>query len=306
MKRALSLPVLLFAVILIIFPVNAKATAGWVTIEGWMEEFSLHMPEGYFAYRNKDSGEIHLSSYKDKVSINVSISTLLFSPRDYLTGLEDKYDQLDCKYDYYTPGQLTAKVFSCDGISRFYKTIYAAYGARFYKMTIAADSPNNVNISLFLMSLRFRRMPLFPKYNEPPDKTEKIISEKGLKNDPLVEQYLKTKDNDSIQVTTPKSIKTYLFSGDSPVYSRDLIIIRRKADKWFHDMSKKPVSGSAKLRIRFLASGQIDKVEVVASSSWEYTQKAIDSLKDWRFVPAQIDGKDVDCSRIMEFNTSMI
>ena len=305
MKKTLSIAILLF-ILMIVSPGRAEATPGWVTITGFMDEFSFHVPEGYFAYRNKDSGQMNLSSYKEKVSINISITGSL-APKNYLVGLEYKYDPLDCKYDYNTSGPFSAKIFSCDGLTRFYKTIYVAAGGRFYKMTVAADSPDNVNISLFLMALRFSGVPLFPKYNEPLDKTEKVVSEKGLKNDPLVEQYLKMGDNDAIQVTTPKSIdKAVLYNGDSPVYSRDLVIVRRKADKWFNDVSKKSLDGRATLRIHFLAGGRIDKVDVLASSTWEFTQKTIDQLKEWRFVPAQIDGKDVDCSRVLEFATYTI
>jgi hypothetical protein len=306
MKKTLSISILLFVAIIIVSPGRAEATPGWVTIAGFMDEFSFHIPEGYFAYRNKDSGQMNLSSYKDKVSINISISGSL-APKNYLIGLEDKYDPLDCKYDYNTSGLFSAKIFTCDGLTRFYKTIHLAAGSRYYKMTIGADSPNNVNISLFLMALRLHGRPIFPQYNEPLDKTEKVIWDKGLKNDPLVEQYLKTGDNDNIRVTTPKPTdKAALLDGDSPIYSRDLVIIRRKTDKWLNDLSKKPLEGHATLRVHFLASGRIDKVDVLANSGWEYTQKTIDQLKEWRFVPAQIDGKDVDCSKILEFDTHTI
>jgi hypothetical protein len=303
MKKAFLLPLLIFSFILVIAPSKAMATDGWVTIEGWMEEFSFHLPEGYFAYRNKDSGAINLSSYKDKVSINISIATYL-QPREYLVGLENRYDQLDCKYDYYTAGQLTGKIFTCDGVTKFYKTLYLVYGSRFYKMTLGADSAKNINISLFLMSLRFHRRPVFPQYGEPVDKNEKNVSEKGLKNDPLVELYEKKPDNDDLKVTYAKSSKASIFDDDSIIYSRDLIIVRKKPKHFINIIKNKPrLTGSAKLRVHFLASGQIDKIEVVSSTNTDFTNEKIDEIRKWKFVPAQIDGKDTDCSKIVEFDS---
>jgi TonB family protein len=118
---------------------------------------------------------------------------------------------------------------------------------------------------------------------------------------------MKKPDNENIKITTPKSTKPYIIDADSPVYSRDLIIIRKKKKPFFQNMNKKaPATGSATLRIHFLATGQIDKVDVISSSNFEYTQNIIDTLKDWRFVPAQIDGKDVDCTKIFEFDSFTI
>jgi hypothetical protein len=105
-------------------------------------------------------------------------------------------------------------------------------------------------------------------------------------------------DNENIKWTNSGKARTTLIDADSIIYSRDLIIIRRKKPGFF---IKRGVSARVKVKIYFLATGQIENVEVISSTGTDHTVKVIDSLKEMRFVPAQIGGKDVDCSKVLEF-----
>jgi len=277
----------------------------WVRIETFMETISFKIPEGYFAYRNKDRDETYLSSYENKVAINVSMVRMI-GARTRLAGLENRYDQFDCKYDYYTLGPVVGKIFTCESDKQFSKTIYLATQDKYCKFVVGADSAENVNVSLFLMSLRVHRAPLFPKYGDKRDPSDKIILDTDVKSSPLVEKYLKMPDADYIKVTTPKDVKDTedkVFDADSPVYSRPTIILRKYAPAFPKTVNKTgpPIHIRVKLRMQFLASGQIGKVEVLSTNGFEYTEAAIDSLRKLKFVPAQIDGKDVDTSRTLDF-----
>lgn len=290
--------VILFVAVFFATAENAMAT-NWVRIEGWMKEFSLRMPEGYFAYKNREKNVIALSSYKDKVSINVSVNGAL-APRQRLVGLEDKYDTVDCKYDYYTQGPLAGKIFTCQSDKQFSKTIYMATQSRFFKIVVGADSPNNVNVSLFLMALKFQGAPTFPSYREPPDPRDKVISEHDIKSDPLVKEYSKMADHNP-RFRQSRDTTEKLIDADTPIYSRPVIIVKSEKVKTPIGLLKDSQSIRVKLKIRFKSNGEIDEVELLDSNNNDYATAVADSVRGMRFVPAQIDGIDVTVTRILEF-----
>jgi hypothetical protein len=296
MKKCLVLTLLLF-ISAAAFAQPKAAAAKWVKIEGAMRGYSFLLPEGYFAYLNRKTGETFLSSYKDDVSINIDITSDLFS-RELLKGLEDRYGQSDCKYDYYTLGPYSGKFFTCDNNKQFSKTIYLASGNDFFKITVGAVSEFEKPVTKFLSSLRFHGAPLFSRYNAPSAGDEVSINSFDLKNDPLVDQYMNKPDNENIKWTNSGKARTTLFDADSIIYSRSLVIIRRKKPSFF---IKHGVSALVKVKIYFLATGQIENVEVISSTGTDHTVKVIDSLKEMRFVLAQVNGKDVDCSKVLEF-----
>ncbi len=296
MKRLLILPILILSVTAI-FAQPKAANSEWVRIEGFVREYSFLMPEGYFVYRNKKTSETYLSSYKNDVSINIHI-TSEFSPRERLKGLEEKYDGGDCKYDYYTLGPYSGKFFTCENSKQFSKTIYLASGSGYFKIVVGALSEFEKDVTKFLGSLRFHGAPLFRRYNESVSSDEKSLSVLDLKNDPLVEEYLNKPDNENIKWGNSGNLKAAFFDADSAVYSRDLIILRRKTPKFSF---KRGSFISVKIKIHFPVSGKIEKVEVISSTGTDHTEKVIESLKEMKFIPAQIDGKDVECSRVMQF-----
>jgi hypothetical protein len=299
MKRILVLPVLILLSTVAIFAQPKAANSGWVRIEGFMREYSFLMPEGYFAYRNKKTGETYLSSYKDDVSINIHIAGSL-SPKEYLKGLEDKYNSRDCKYDYYTLGPYSGKFFTCENSKQFSKTIYLASGSGYFKIVVGALSEFEKDVTKFLGSLRFHGVLLFPKSNAASGGgDENAVEIFNVKNDPLVETYLNKPDNQNIKWGNSGNLKTSFFDADSTVYSRELIILRRKTPKF--SFIRGGASVLVKVKIHFLTSGQVEKVEILSSTGAGHTEKVIESLKEMKFIPAQIDGKDVDCSRVMQF-----
>jgi hypothetical protein len=301
MKKTLLLLSLLLLSAGPIFAQDAK----WVRVETFMETLSFKIPEGYFAYRNKERSETYLSWYENKVAINVSMIKVL-QARSRLARIEDGYDQFDCKYDYFTLGPIAAKIFTCESDKQFSKTIYLATDDRYCKFVVAAPTADSVNVSLFLMSLRSHRAPIFPKYGDKPDANDKVLREEEIKSSPLVEKYLKMPDAGYIKVTAPKDIKDTgekVLDADSPVYSRPTIMLRKYAPSFPKvDKTGPPIHIRVKLRVQFLAGGQIGKVEVLVTNGFEYTEAAIDSLRKLKFVPAQIDGKDVDTSRVLDFS----
>jgi hypothetical protein len=293
--------------ILVLCPLGTFAQdAKWVRVEAFVKEIAFKLPEDFFFYRNKDRNETYFSSYRDNVSINISIKKG-FGYKKMLSGLESRYDQFDCKYDFYTLGELTGKIFTCEADKRYSRTIYIGSDDRYYKITLGADSADNVNVSLFLMSLRLHGAAMFPKYGEKVDPADKVLYIDDLKNSPLVKQYLDKPDSTDIKVVHAKDMQgpgaaAETFDADSPIYSRPLIVLR-KVPPAFPNVNKSgpPISVNIRLRVQFLASGQIGKVEVISTSLFDYAQSAIEAVKKIKFIPAQKDGKDVDISRVMEF-----
>ncbi len=300
MKKTL---LLLFLLLLSAGPLFAQDPK-WVRIETFMETLSFKVPEGYISYRNKDRDETYLSWYENKVAINVSIVKML-QARSRLAKIEDSYDQFDCKYDYFTLGPIAAKIFTCESDKQFSKTIYLVTDSKYCKFVVAAPTADNVNVSLFLMSLRSHRAPIFPKYGDKPDPNDKVIRDTDIKNSPVVEQYLKSPNAGYIKAVNAGDVeaKRVIIDADSPIYSRPLLIMRKYPPAFPRAIDKTgpPISVRVKCRIQFLANGQLGKVEVTDSPGFEYTEAVIDSLRRMKFLPAQIDGKDVDITKVMEF-----
>jgi hypothetical protein len=293
--------------ILVLCPLGAFAQdAKWVRVEAFVKEIAFKLPEDFFFYRNKDQNDTYFSSYRDNVSINISMKKGSGYKR-VLSGLESRYDQFDCKYDFYTLGDLTGKIFTCEADKRYSKTIHIGSDDRYYKITIGADSADNINVSLFLMSLRLHGAAMFPKYGEKVDPADKVLYMDDLKNSPLVKQYLDKPDSINLNVvyardTPGPGAAAETFDADSPIYSRPLIVLR-KSPPAFPSVNKSgpPISVKIRLRVQFLASGQIGKVELISTPPINYAESAIEAVKKIKFIPAQKDGKDVDVSRVMEF-----
>jgi hypothetical protein len=296
MKKFLLLPVLLLCFVPV-FAQPKDAGARWVKFESVLRGYGFMLPEGYFAYQNKKTGDTFLSSYRDDVSINIRVIGSFF-PREYLKGVENKFDMDECKYDYYTMGPYVGKFFTCENREQFSRTIFLASDNTFFKITVGALSGFEKNVTVFLASLRLRGSQLFPTYNGVPSvKTEdKVVLIADLKSDPIAELYLNKPDNENIKWGNSGNQKQVLIDANTPVYSRDLIILKSEVPKF-----PKKIAVSVKVKVHFLTTGQIENVEVLSSTSPEYSQKVIESLKEMKFIPAQLAGKDVDVTRVMEF-----
>jgi TonB family protein len=293
--------------VLVLCPLGTFAQdTKWVRVEAFVKEIAFKLPEDFFFYRNKDRNETYFSSYQNNLSISISIKKS-FAYNRMLSGLESRYDKFDCKYDFYPLGELTGKSFTCEADKRYSRTIYIGSDDRYYKITIGADSADNAGVSLFLMSLRLRGAAMFPKYGEKMDPADKVLYMDDLKNSPLVKQYLDKPDSTDIHVVYAKDtqgpgVAAETFNADSPIYSRPLIVLRKSPPAFPNvDKSGPPISVNIRLKVQFLANGQIGNVEVLSSPGVKYAESAIEAVKKIKFIPAQKDGKDVDISQVMEF-----
>jgi hypothetical protein len=280
----------------------AAVQAGeWTRIESFMREFSYLVPDNYSAFRSKEGKSYLVSSYRDGVSINIFMQPEL-SPRRRLVDLEEKYDLFDCAYEYYTLANAAGKIFTCESDKQFFRTIYLALDTKYYRITVGADSSLNNNAKKFLNSIRIMGKPMFPKNNDAKDNDEKTLAEEKLTTDKLAEQYLKMPDSSGLKTSWAETEKAPLINADSPVYSRELYVLKSAAPKLpVETLRAGPRSARARLKITFLATGEIGKAVVAHSTNGTYTQAVLDALPKMRFIPAQIAGKDVAVTRVLEF-----
>ncbi len=84
-------------------------------------------------------------------------------------------------------------------------------------------------------------------------------------------------------------------------YSRDLVVLRRQRPGYTDAARRGNVQGAVTLRVTFLSDGTIGSIKLVESLDKGLDRNAFEAAKKIKFLPAEIDGKPVEVSRLVSF-----
>lgn len=93
-----------------------------------------------------------------------------------------------------------------------------------------------------------------------------------------------------------KSSKTF------PSGTQPLQIIRQPKPQYTVEARNKCVEGKVKLRVTFLASGEIGRIRVIKGLGGGLTKQTIEAAKMMKFKPAMENGKPVTVTKTVSYN----
>ena len=88
-------------------------------------------------------------------------------------------------------------------------------------------------------------------------------------------------------------------------YSRGLIVLRKPRGNYTDNARERHIQGTVKLRVTFRADGTIGPIFLDGSLSKDLDVSAFEAARKIKFLPAQIDGKNVEVVRAFEYNFSL-
>ena len=186
----------------------------------------------------------------------------------------------------------------------FSSSIYLAWEKKFYRLFVRGENEQSPQVTRFLYSIKLNGQPLFVQKTPKVDSAEEIVSVSSLKTSDEVLAALKRKSED-VKISYVLNSAKNKTPEDKTKYSRPPIILyqpRPEPDrnaiprKQFAD--DKPQAISFRCRLTLLANGQIGEITVLSSFpeyvTEIYKRNVMNSVRQIRFVPAQINGKNVD------------
>lgn len=191
------------------------------------------------------------------------------------------------------------------GIESVYFQLASTHGT--YMVSGRARKSQLTNLERFFRSLRLGGKQFVNSAITDEPESKEVSRIEALQTSEKVTQALSRSTPKDLKFTdSTKSNTTNVPANDnddelSPKYSSDLIFIRKPRPRYTNSSLIRGDSGVVKFRVTFRADGTLGLVELLQSVNKGLDARAFDALKDSKFIPAEIDGKPVDVTRIMEY-----
>lgn len=88
----------------------------------------------------------------------------------------------------------------------------------------------------------------------------------------------------------------------NPANSKPLNVIYKPKPQYTEEAKNNNIQGNVRVRVTFLADGEIGSVSEVAGLPFGLTERAIEAAKKIRFEPQKMNGKNVAVSKVVVFN----
>lgn len=178
--------------------------------------------------------------------------------------------------------------------NRFAENIYLAADDYFYHISVTAREERQEEVKRFLYSIQVNGKAMYLN-DKKQNASEEIISIAELKTSPEVAEAFNRKFEKIERKISRELGQSPDQSVNTGKYTRPPIVLE-KPFPHIPNLSERPSDGSFEvtLKVNFLANGQIGDITAYSGGNTAFTNAAIESARKIRFVPAQIDGKNVD------------
>ncbi len=302
-RPLLSILFLLFALTPIAAQENNGATAKWNRLESDDKAFSVAFPptavvdaeDRKYSQKLKVVGfqngvEMELAVVKDP---NVRERARTIRPAD-VTRLNSM-----------TVGDFSVLQLRPGGGQRFASSFWITRKDTLYFLKINAKTGQEAEVARFLFSIRLQGKPLFGQKAKV-DSPEETVSFAALKTTPEVTEAFERKiESGKINITYEAS-SNELNEVEYEGMTRKAVIVERPFPivGTGYKPSKNDVF-SVRLKVNFLANGQIGDITVLSIEDKEFSKACIEAARRIRFVPAQINGKNADTIDIVEYTVQI-
>lgn len=280
----------------------------WVRLVGSGREFIVDMPRDYIVHSDKEERKI----YANHKGVSFTVDVIPSDKAKELLANEIRTQMDSGPYTEYR--SFSIKDFVGYSIRRSdeeagrttLSIVVASKKARYRIHFSAAETASEV-AQRFVRSLLLNGKPLFEGGTESDMPVEEIkIS--SLKSSQIVLEALNRPDGNQstiVDATVRSDEKNDDEKKEKKVYSRSLIILKMYPPNLSGYARSIGESGKIKLRVTFLASGYIGKIELLESMHKGADKTVFNAVKKIKFLPAEIDGQPVDVTRPMEYSFSI-
>ncbi len=203
-------------------------------------------------------------------------------------------------YQDFQIGDFVGRITTFDTEKRLAMSVAIAIKNKIYLINASAKIEDKKIYEKFVMSLILNGKTLFKSQtSEPPDASPSVFIS-TLQTSPEILKILNQKQENSDIKIVESTVTSQEEDDVRQSFSRPLIILRRPDFDFIDSASKNKYSGLVKLKVTFLASGTIGDI-VVSDVSDGLTKIAIKAAQKIKFLPAEIDGKKIDVTRILEY-----
>lgn len=267
----------------------------WVEIGSQKNEFVFSVPSDYLI--DNEEKELQILGYQGTVSFRVKIESTA-SAMSRVKDMRKFSWHKDSKLSVFTKDEFIGNVYTSETEKKLVFSIYIASSDHLY--TILADSPVDKKqvLEKFLFSVKLNGKPFFKQTNEAAEKTENIIPAASLKTSKEVIDAVKQKDAER-EKTKYEPVSSEI--EENPEITRPVFILRKPRPNYTDAGRQKNVSGTIGLKVQLLANGQVGSVKVVQKLEPSLDGEAAAAAKRIKFLPAQINGKNVDAEKYIEY-----
>jgi hypothetical protein len=274
----------------------------WTRVEFEKNLFSVAFPSELVVDAEKVEGnkKLRIWSFGDGVQMTlvVYVSDKSNKPKEIL---KHTMEPNATESDQTEMGDIYAKKFLFESNSNYSAHFYIATKKRLYYFTFSSNRSDNPKISRFLNSIKTNGKIIFPSDVSSLEETENLISETELKSTPEVLAAINRIPN-NLKAIYEVDRKTKLMSKiRKPTPLTRLPILLRTPDFKWDKLKGKTIL----VRIQLLANGDTKEVTVYSDAADNEISIAVEAVRSIKFLPAQLNGKNVDSYHVYMFNAEI-
>jgi Gram-negative bacterial TonB protein C-terminal len=292
-------------VVIILSAVNCFAQeTKWTRIE-FEKKVSFSIPDGYLVTKasNCKNCGYRFIYYKTNFHIDVEISgsSTYYSAKTQVNNFRaESNDSEKIEIDKVI---IRRFIFNRKRIKSV--IVLIATDDYYYKISVGAEKESDLRLLKLVNSIKINGKSIFPQEIDETLFSENSINGLYLKTSPEVDKALsrQIRENPIYKVVASTS-ELNNASNFKNNYSRLLFFLEEPSwyRPFYKEMLEKKILGKVTVSATLKADGEIDDIKVVTTVDKKITDLIVKSVQAKKFVPAQIDGKDVDYNFFMEYN----
>lgn len=294
---------------------HSQVQKDWVTLRDDKLGFALSFPSNYLVDNESEKSFIldpvlgslprvvdsqtktKIFGYMQSAFMTLRVTELrpVSSAKDFIWFFAGPNNSTETRQQFRAGDFVGIKLTRSQEAGRYFSRVIFAKGNKILDISCFAKSKDKDAYDRFLRSLVLDGNEVFGKQGA--SQQQYVVSFSELKTSPEISAMLTLRKRQKIKVTRVPSLES-LSAEDGKEFTRPLIILRQPPFL-FTTPGAKPVE-TVKLRVTFLASGEISEIEVANDVSDPFVKSVVESTKKTIFLPAEIDGKKVDLVRTQE------
>lgn len=277
-----------------------KLDENWTRINAFDNDFSIALPNDFLVHAEKKNFRFYyfLKGLAVNVELTKTKDAQLIFVRQYAAG-----QSRTTRKKSFIKNDFSIITLERDDEEQGFYTINLIIASEIgiYSVFAQAENKDDPLLKSIIDSVLLKDTLLNSRDdNSFQNRNVKIVKTDDLESSPLVKEYLDKKSKNVRVAKAIRDVKNVQTLERN--FSRPLIILEKPFPGKTPEAIRKRISGSVIFKIRFLATGEIESVEVIQELGAGLTNKAIKAAKKIKFIPAEINGKPVDSEKTVRYD----
>jgi hypothetical protein len=287
--------ILTFALAVTCFAQEAK----WTRIEFEKNLFSAAFPPEMIVDAEKIEGtqKLKLWSFAEEMQVNLVVYKY-DRPKEYLKNLRvggtSESEQTEI-------GDVYARKFLFAKNGYYSAQIYLAAKKALYYFSFTSNKADNPKLARFLNSVKTNGKIIFPAEKTSPEEAENTLTDAEIKSTSEVVTAISRVPNNLKENYEIDRVTRSMDAVRKPTPMNRFPILLRKPDPKWDKLKGKMVV----VRIQLLATGDTGEVKVFSDADDKGIYSAVEAVRSMKFLPARLNGKNVDSYYVYMFNTEV-